>query len=80
MMNERGETAAGEIAAPWLVRVEEAAQLCRVSRARMYQLVGSGEIPSLTIGRARRVPIAELRRWLDSRIEQSRKDEGHANS
>lgn len=79
-MDGRADTTTEAVTTSWVVRVEDAAQLCGVSRARMYQLIGSGEIPSLTIGRARRVPIAELRRWLESRIEQNAASEGHANS
>lgn len=53
-----------------LIRVEEAANLATISRARAYELVASGEWPSLTIGRSRRIPLADLQAWIDARVHQ----------
>ena len=53
---------------PWLLRVEEAARLLGLGRSKVYELVRSGEIPSITIGRSRRVPVNELRRWTEERM------------
>jgi len=33
----------------------------------MYELIAAGEVPSVTIGRSRRIPVAELRRWIEAR-------------
>jgi len=49
-----------------LVRVEEAARLCSISRSRMYELVAAGEVPSLSIGRSRRIPLDGLQAWIDA--------------
>lgn len=49
-----------------LVRVEVAARLCSISRSRMYELVAAGEVPSLSIGRSRRIPLDGLRAWIDA--------------
>jgi excisionase family DNA binding protein len=54
-----------------LVRVEEAARLCSISRSRMYELVAAGEVPSLTIGRSRRIPLDELRSWIEEQTRPS---------
>jgi len=62
-------TGSSELERRLLVRVEEAARLCDVSRSRMYELIAAGEVPSVTIGRSRRVPVDGLRRWVESRIE-----------
>jgi excisionase family DNA binding protein len=43
-----------------LVTVAEAALIMQVSRALLYQKVMSGEIPSIKIGRARRIPMAAI--------------------
>ena len=51
-----------------LVKVEEAARLCRISRSRMYELMAAGEVPSLSIGRSRRIPLDRLRAWIDAQI------------
>lgn len=50
---------------PLLLRVDEAARLCGIGRSKMYELVAQGAVPSIAIGRARRVPLDRLRRWID---------------
>ncbi len=47
----------------WL-KVPEVAEVLRIARSRAYELVGSGEIPSVRIGRSVRVNRKELERWL----------------
>jgi len=53
-----------------LVRVEEAARLCDLSRSRMYELIQSGEVPSVGIGRSRRIPIDSLKEWIRNMVRQ----------
>lgn len=48
----------------WL-KVPEVAEVLRIARSRAYELVGSGEIPSIKIGRSVRVSRRELDRWLE---------------
>ncbi len=43
-----------------LLTVAEAALVMGVSRALLYQKVMSGEIPSIKIGRARRIPATAI--------------------
>ena len=50
-----------------LLRVEEAAALASVSRTTGYELVASGQWPSVQIGRARRVPLDGLREWIETK-------------
>ena len=45
----------------WL-KVAEVARVLRIARSRAYELVGSGEIPSVRIGRSVRVSREELDR------------------
>ena len=56
---------------PLLLRVEEAARLAGVGRSLAYEKVSSGEWPSIVIGRARRVPLEGLRRWVDRELAKS---------
>jgi excisionase family DNA binding protein len=56
---------------PLLVRVNEAARLLGLGRSTIYQLVESGELPSVRIGTARRIPLAALEQWVNERIEKS---------
>jgi len=43
-----------------LVTIPTAAQLLGVSRSKLYELLGDGELPTVRIGRARRIAIADL--------------------
>ena len=48
----------------WL-KVPEVAKLLRIARSRVYELISSGEIPSIRIGRSVKVSRKELDRWLE---------------
>ncbi len=50
---------------PALLRVEEAARRLGLSRSKTYSLVLTGELPSVSIGRSRRVRTADLERWIE---------------
>jgi excisionase family DNA binding protein len=52
-----------------LLRVAEAAELLGISRAKGYELAASGEIPVVRIGRATRIPLDALRRWIADAAE-----------
>jgi len=47
-----------------LLRPMEAAELIAVGRSRIYEMLASGELPSIRIGRSVRVPLMELRKWV----------------
>ena len=51
-----------------LVTLPEAAKYLAVSRGALYTLLGSGELASVHIGRARRIPMSELRRFVGERL------------
>ncbi len=52
-----------------LLRISEVAELLMNSRTKVYELVASGQIPSLHLGRIRRVPLSALRDWINAQIE-----------
>jgi excisionase family DNA binding protein len=43
----------------------EAARLLNVSRPMIYKLMRTGQLRTVNIGRARRVPVTELNRLID---------------
>jgi excisionase family DNA binding protein len=47
---------------PLAVRIGDAATLLGVTRQHLYHLVARGELRTVTLGRARLVPMSELRR------------------
>ena len=51
----------------------EAAELLSLSRARLYQLIADGTIPSLKIGKSRRITHAALVAFLDGRATGEQK-------
>ena len=53
------------------LKVPELAEVLRIARGRAYELVGSGEIPSVRIGRSVRVSRRELEKWLEKQRQPS---------
>ena len=51
-----------------LMTVVEAAEYLAMSRGSVYNLMRSGAITSMHIGRARRIPFAELHRFVRSAL------------
>ncbi len=47
-----------------LLTPEEAAKALRIGRTSLYKLLRSGEIPSIRVGRSRRIPLRSLKEWL----------------
>ncbi len=47
-----------------LLKPAEAGEALGVSRAKAYQLIASGAIPSVKVGSCVRVPIEALRQWI----------------
>jgi excisionase family DNA binding protein len=47
-----------------LLKIPEAADRLRLSRATIYELLAAGEIKAVHIGRAVRIPAAELERYV----------------
>ncbi len=55
-----------------LLRTREAAEICGVSVSLMSQLLAKGDIPSVLIGRARRVRRVDLELWVTERLAKPR--------
>jgi excisionase family DNA binding protein len=54
-----------------LLRISEVAELLRISRTKVYELVANGDIPSLHVGRSRRVPVRALAEWINERTTRT---------
>jgi len=50
-----------------LLTAEQAARLLNVSRSRIYEWIQSGELPSVTLGRSRRITRSALERFVAER-------------
>ncbi len=56
-----------------LLRIKEAAEMLAVSPITVYRMCESGELPSVTLGRARRVPEGRLAEWIIKNSQGSKK-------
>jgi len=54
-----------------LVTVPEAAVQLGVGRSFLYGLILRGDIGSLKLGRSRRIPVAELQRFIRERLQEA---------
>jgi len=61
-----------------LYRVEEAAAVLALSRHRLYELIRSGELPTVKIGNLRRVPMQSMVAYVDGLLLQVGRDDDHA--
>lgn len=52
---------------PLLLTAEQAARALNVSRSRIYEWIQSGELPSVTLGRSRRVSRRALEAFVAER-------------
>lgn len=66
-------TCDGTVHGPLLLSVNEVAELLRIHRATVYDLLATGELRSTTLGRRRLIPRAALEEFvasLDRRAER----------
>lgn len=59
---------------PLLMRVNEVSHALGLSRGAVYALISEGSLPSVKIGRSRRVAAADLEAWVRDRL--AHRDEG----
>lgn len=57
---------------PALLTVPEAMAALRLSRATVYDLIRSGELGSVTIGRSRRIPTQAVQTFVARLVEAAR--------
>ena len=53
-----------------LTVVDTAKHLC-ISRSKVYELLAAGELPSVRIGRNRRITMSDLTDFVENRLERS---------
>ena len=59
-----------------LLNINEAAATLGLGRSFVYTLVATGELMSIKIGRARRIPISAIDEFITRRLEQEVSDVG----
>ena len=53
-----------------LLTTEEAAESLKVGRCKVYDLIRSGELESIKIGRLRRIPVASIRAFAQRLLDE----------
>lgn len=53
------------VATPLLLTIEETADRLRVKRSMLYQLVATGELKSIKVGRLRRILVRDLEAFVE---------------
>ena len=53
-----------------LLRPTEAAEAIGIGRSKVYELLASGELPSVRIGCSVRVPVDALRAWIERKTAE----------
>ena len=56
-----------------LLSVDEVAVSLSLGRSLVYKLVMHGEIPSITVGRMRRIPVTSLQAYVSEQLSQLQK-------
>ena len=55
-----------------LLRPAEVGETLGVGRSKVYELLASGDLPSIRIGGSVRVPVEALRAWIDRQLDETR--------
>lgn len=53
-----------------LLRPVEATEAIGIGRSKVYELLASGELPSIRIGGSVRVPVDALRAWIERQLAE----------
>jgi excisionase family DNA binding protein len=53
-----------------LLSPEETCKALGVKRATLFKLLATGEIPSIKLGKLRRIPAAGLQEWVKHQVNQ----------
>jgi excisionase family DNA binding protein len=52
-----------------LMRPNEVAQAVSMSRSKVYELIASGQLPSVRVAGCVRVPVSAFKAWLDGQLK-----------
>jgi excisionase family DNA binding protein len=64
-------TARHETTPPLLLTIPDAARVLAVGRSTLYELIGSGQLATVHIGRSVRISVEEVRAFVERRAKAS---------
>ncbi len=53
-----------------LLRIPEVAETLGIGRTKIYELIATGELPTIRVGRAVRISVSTLQKWIEEREQQ----------
>ena len=53
-----------------LLRIPEVAETLGIGRTKIYELIATGELPAVRFGRAVRISVGTLQKWVEEREQQ----------
>jgi len=53
-----------------LLRIPEVAETLGIGRTKIYELIATGELPTIRVGRAIRISVSTLQKWVEAREQQ----------
>lgn len=59
-----------------LLTVPQAADRLGVGRSLLYEMIRRGELQSIRLGRARRVPVAALQHFVEEKLQAEASEDG----
>jgi excisionase family DNA binding protein len=59
-----------------LLRIEEVAEILQVSRSYCYQLVQTGQLPAVKLGRSRRIRIQDALDFIEANVSNGAQFKG----
>jgi excisionase family DNA binding protein len=54
-----------------LLRIPEVAEVLGIGRTKIYEMIATGELPTVRFGRAVRVSVNTLQKWIAEREQRS---------
>ncbi len=54
-----------------LLRIPEVAETLGIGRTKIYEMIATGELPTVRVGRAVRISVSTLQKWVEEREQQS---------
>ena len=54
-----------------LLRIPEVAETLGIGRTKIYEMIATGELPTVRFGRAVRVSFTTLQKWVEAREQQN---------
>ena len=54
-----------------LLRIPEVAETLGIGRTKIYEIIATGELPTVRVGRAVRISVTTLQKWVEEREQQN---------